>query len=220
VRRVLERWRSMTDRISNWDYWGLANPLACNVKYIPEKLRLYHKNGGMTFFSDCSSNLKAAFFGLKRYLGYKIMDDLSRNEKQVIADYVNGMYGRGAPQLSAYLDYLTKRQDDFGHPLGNFSVVSLDYMDRDYFLACMKYLETAAALAEKESVRVRRNIAWERIPVIECMLIRWNKLGKMPYGKDGLIAEYETLCREQIDAYLPGTVKNRNPEFGKLRTQI
>ncbi len=219
VRRVLERWHALTDRISNWDYWGLANPLACNVKYIPEKLRFYHKNGGITFFSDCSANLKAAFFGLKRYLGYKIMDDPSRNEKQVIADYMNGMYGRGAPQLSAYLDYLTKRQDDFGHPLGNFSVVSLDYMDRDYFLACMKYLETAAALAEKESVLVRRNIAWERIPVIECMLIRWNKLGKMPYDKDRLIAEYETLCREQINAYLPEAEKNRNPEFRKLRTK-
>lgn len=206
ARAVIEGWSKLTSTIDVWDYWGLnSNLLAVNVRYIGQKLRYYHRNHAIGLVTD-SVGSKQAFFGLRRYLALKLLDDISRNEQQIIRDYMTGMFGPAADAMTAYLNYLTDRQEKFGQPLGQYSIHALSYMDRAFFQQCLNYFKQAEKAAGNHAAR-QRNIRFEKKALLYSMLERWDKLGKLSLDKKKLTKEYETIAKEQIEYYYPANEK-------------
>ena len=202
ARTVIEGWKKLTSMIDVWDYWGLnSNLLAVNVRYIGEKLRYYHRNHAVGLIVD-STNYKHAFFGLRRYLVLKLLDDVSRDEQLIIRDYMTGMFGPAADAMTGYLNYLTDQQEKFDQPLGEYSIHALTYMDRAFFLNCLSRFQKAEKSAGTNAVW-RRNIRFEKQALLHCLLQRWDKLEKLPYNKKDLVDEYAKTAKEQIEYYFP-----------------
>ena len=159
-------------------------------------------------FSRNAESAGKLFFGLKRYLGYKFLDDLSWDENKLIDDYMKGMYGKAAPFMRSYLDSLTDSQIRFGKALGNTSVDALEYMDTDFFVRLMSLFEKAQTAAAEESPLIRSNIRREKLSLLDVLLQKWNSLEKqadkkLPFDKEKLIVEYETVFKEELAYYIP-----------------
>ncbi len=212
TKATLDKWGKIAPNLAMWDYWQLytSNSLANNVHAIPQNLRYFKQINGIDFFTECGFGVRA-FFGLKRYLGYKFLDDLSHDENKRIDDYMKGMYGKAAPFMRSYYNYLTECQVRFGQPLGNFSVEALEYMDDDFFVKIMSLFEKAQTAAAEEPPLIRSNLRREKLAVLDVLLQKWNPLGKkssrkLPFDKNALIAEYEQIFKEVLAYYIP-------PEF-------
>ena len=217
ARAVIEDWGKLTSLIDVWDYWGLGNVLAVNVRYIGEKLRYYRKNHAVGMVID-TSNIKHAFFGLRRYLTLKLLDDVSRDDQQLIRDYMTGMFGKAADDMTAYLNYLTEQQEKFGLPLGQYSIHALSYMDLGFFLKCMDYFSRAEKAVGNNAVW-QRNIRIEKKALLYSMIQRWDKLGKVPYDKKAMINEYLKIAEEQLNYYFPANVQ-MSPLFLKKKKNL
>jgi hypothetical protein len=108
----LTAWSNITDkRLYVWHYstnfLNYMQPLP-DLDEIAADIPLFEKNGvvGLFYEGDYAPGGGGEMSELKAYLMAKLMWDVNRPAKPVIADYLRGVYGPAAPYMQRWLDVL------------------------------------------------------------------------------------------------------------------
>ena len=206
----LEEWSRVAPHLAIWDYWILyTDPFPSpyvNIAFLQPDIQLFHKHNAETVFVECEKPETSSFFALKRWLGYKLLDDPYQPVEPLLQAFMHGYYGQGAPFIRAYLAYLEQRTHNVPEAMSPMKVTERPYMDLDFFTtveALLGQAELACGKDAKAALHVRR----ERIPVDAALLNLWQKLARaldagqaMPLDFAAVIDRYEANTIEQFQA--------------------
>lgn len=224
----LMRWKELAKAMCIWDYWVFywdAFPAAYhNVHFIGRNIRFYyHKLGARVARFECEAAETASFHALKKYLAYKLMDDVTRDENEVIDDFLKGYYGPAAPEMKELLDYIAKRQEGSRMTVFQRGVyaaggkkwgASREWLDVEFYRRTSDIFERALAkLPEKCMYRV--NVNRERIPCDLSIIHRYSEL-KPPVALDELVDRYVVCAKQQAKLHHR---KNRDAFLSRIDQQ-
>ena len=168
AKKYMMEWRKSTNHLGTWDYWAQFRDLyaapATNVSAVADNIRFYaglkleflYAQTEITF-----SSLKS-FEDLQLYVAAKMLTDPALNEKELIREFMDLYYGKAAPAMTRYLNYLEKRMLEEKHHLGPTAPGSRAYLDKEFYLQTEKFC-TDAEKAAADSPAVLRRIGQERI---------------------------------------------------------
>ena len=228
----LKRWSQLAKHLSIWDYWitygdEFTSPYV-NVRCIGPDLRVLKQMGAMTIFVENENPERQSFFALKRWLGFKMMDNPDRPAGPLIQVFMDGYYGRGASHMLAYLNDIERRIAADPDKLVTVSPYLRKYLDLDLFVTANGLLDKAEAACASDAaslLHVRR----ERIPVDEAVLFLWNTLARraggadrLPFDRDKVLGRYEAYRLEQMQAFrsakmLPAGRRGLARDMARLR---
>ena len=213
---TLVNWSKIAKHMSIWDYWILyqfngndrfETPYA-NISCISADMKLFLNSHAETIFVECEKPEISSFFALKRWLGLKLMQNPEQSSEALVKTFMSGYYGSASGKMSEYLAYMEKRIGDM--PETKISVMlekDRTYLDLDFFVTSIKLLdeaETACGTDKQALLHVQR----ERLPVDTGLLGMWKYLQnnltageKMPFDRDAVIKNYETVCLLQIEEF-------------------
>ena len=181
-KKYMLEWRKSAKHYSIWDYWILfrqhyAAPVT-NVSALVENIRFYAdlKLDHIFAESEISSSTLLSFWDLRYYVSSKLMVDPRQDEKVLISEFMHLYYGKAAPAMTAYLNYLEKRMKEEKAPLGSVAPGVRTYLDKEFYLQSEKFLAAAEAAAAGNKKLLNR-IGQERIPVDIWLLHEYKKLG-------------------------------------------
>ena len=208
--RLIREWGKKADNLAMWDYWKLwgghheiQDPYI-NIYPIIYNMKIYKDNNIKDIFVECESPAETTFFGLKRYLGLRLMDDPARDPHKEIAIYMRGMYGDAAPIMKKYLDFLSENQAKSNLVLGQVSTYNRTDLNGQFYARAMQLLNEAHAIAAKDqNPLVKANVEREFIPVIGSWLARYPKLknAKKDFSFSTMLADYEKYRRAAVKYY-------------------
>ena len=181
-REYVKEWAKRTRRLAIWDYWvfywdAFPEPYH-NVHQIKKDLEFYHRNGVRLMRIESEGSDDASFFSLKYWLGYRLMDDLTQDDRKLIADFMQGFYGPAAPEMKELLDYIAERQKGrYGEVFAKkrYDPDTRPWIDAEFFRRTEDIFRRAEAKCPPDS-RALKNVHRERIPVDLALM---NKYGKV-----------------------------------------
>jgi len=107
----LQGWAAAAPKLFIWDYtMNLNGPMAPHPKlqvYGPD-FHTYLDNNAVGVFCEGESIGFTDFISLKVYLMAHLLWDPSRNEEEIIDEFLNGYYGKAAPFVKKVLDVFEK----------------------------------------------------------------------------------------------------------------
>ena len=224
----LMAWKDLAKAMCIWDYWVFywdQFPAAYhNVHFIGPNIRFYYnKVGARLARFECEAAETASFHALKKYLAYKLMDDVTRDENSVIDDFLKGYYGPAAPEMKELLDYIAKRQEGSRMTVFRRGVyaagakawgTSREWLDVEFYEKTNDIFERALAkLPEKCMWRV--NVNRERIPCDLSIIHRYCEL-RPPVSVDELVDRYVFCAKQQAKLHHK---KNRDVFLKKIEQQ-
>ena len=212
--QLIKNWGPHADNLAMWDYWKLwgghhqmQDPYV-NVYPIIYNMKVYKDNNIKDIFVECESPAETSFFGLKRYLGMRLMENPDRDPGKEIDIFMRGMYGKAAPVMKEYLDFLSDNQTRNKLVLGRLSTRNRTDLNGAFYSRAMKLLTRAQKLAATDSNKLAKaNVEREFIPVIGSWLDRYGKHrdGKNDFDFKKMLSEYEKYSRAAIDYYYRDT---------------
>lgn len=219
--QLIKKWGECAKNVAVWDYWKLFGsdhsslPSAyVNTDAITESFPIYCQNNVRDLFVEMESPESLSFFGLRRWLGYRLMEDPSRDPKAEIADFMQGMYGKAAPAMRKYLDFLSEEQDKVSYPLGTVSVNLREYFNGEYFRKAFALLDEASSIAENSNDRRSlSNIEREYVPLYATLIRRYPRFTEEEqklFDFEKILTAYEKRVIESIDYYYPKQGDRRN----------
>lgn len=174
--KTLDAWRKSAANLALWDYWRLYYDLFPTpysiVGNLPAKIRLYREFGIKQVFVEFPLMVKPgiqcpnSFIDLTVYAGAKLLDNPDLDYPALIADFMTGVYGKGAPFMYEYLNYLETRMREEPDYMSRKGAPSRRYLDGEFFRRANELLdaaENAAAAAGEHDAVI--NINQERLPV-------------------------------------------------------
>ncbi len=208
----LQAWSRIAKNIAEWDYWIQYSPndkfptpyapLSC----IAADLATFYRHGARTLFIECEDPEKTSFFALKRWLGYKLMQDPMQPAEPLIQAFMDGYYGPAAAKMREYLRFMEDRIAAVNENMSGMKNYARPYLTLDFYLACERLLDEAEALcaaAPQALLHVRR----ERIPVDAGFFHMWPDLTRnlpadrpLPFDRESLLKRYEQCRLEQLAA--------------------
>ncbi len=212
ARERIAAWSKIAPQLAVWDYWILfatdyTAPYT-NVAALPDNLRFYRDCGVKDLYVEAERPYSGSFTALRRYLGERLMLDPDDDAALLTAEFLAGYYGEAAaPYLRNYLDYMIRRQDGAGYPIGKVPPERRDYLDLEFFQTVLGELERAAAVTE--DARQRAAVEREFIPVLAGLFQRWSALrrdnggGEPPFDRERYLALLERLLPESLAFYFP-----------------
>jgi len=213
-RDYIREWGRRARHLAIWDYWILyreefPNPYV-NASLLKADIEAFRKNRAETVFIECEAPETTSFFALKRWLGYKLLDDPDQPDAPLIETFMRGYYGPASPPMLAYLTYLESRIAQVSERMSLLKASERPYLDLAFFVTSQKYLDEAEGLCRPgspELLHVRR----ERIPVDSALYNLWSKLAKqlpegqaMPFDREAVLKRYEACRLEQMEARRKG----------------
>lgn len=170
-REQLQNWRKYTGNLSIWDYWKLyyeafPNPKG-GIRDRADYVKFYHQLGACKMFIEAEIDDNKSIFSftdLRSYQAAKLMWDPYLDSKKLISDYMNAFYGKAAPAMSKFLDFLEDSMAQEPSPLGYVDVRSRKYCTPEFFAGAHQLLDEAEALAAGDQARLN-HIAQERLVV-------------------------------------------------------
>lgn len=149
-----------------------------------------------------------SFHALRKYVLYKLMDDVDRDENALIDDFIRGCYGPAAPEMKELLDYIAERQEGQVGTVFRPGVLEADadkwgvpraWLDVDFYRRTSDIFERALAkLPEKCMWRV--NVNRERIPCDLSIIHRYFELNP-PVSVDELVDRYVFCAKQQAELH-------------------
>jgi hypothetical protein len=110
-REDLEGWASLTNNIIIWDYVvqyrNLISPFP-NLHTLQPNLKYLHDKGVTMIFEEGNPETRGEFYELKAYLLSKLMWDVDADVNKIMADFLNGYYGKAGKIIGEYNDLLQK----------------------------------------------------------------------------------------------------------------
>ena len=222
-----DRWAKTGAKLAIWAYWNMGgqffNPARVEtmVDAIAPELRYYHQNGGMTFFAEMSMNESdnmQNFYPLQRYLGLKLLWDVSLDEEKLISDFMKAYYGPAEKPMTAFLNRLRKavaaEPDRMTSTNGCRS-----YCTEGFMRECWNNLEEAYRLTEPGTI-YRDHVEREMLSPMSVILrnTEW-KIG----NREKMLADY-TAIRERLlknyDEKSKGGLRRQKNMQEKLRSDL
>lgn len=161
----IKDWTKISDRVYIWDYAvNFSNYLQPfpNFYQMAQNIRLYKKLGvgGVLEQGNFSYGGGAAQDDLKAYLIAKLLWNSSLDEDKIIDEFLEGVYGKGAPYIKEYILLWTKAVSDHKMTL-------YDYPDAPYVTdELIEESDRLFSLAEeKETGDTLKRIQRERLSV-------------------------------------------------------
>ena len=181
----LQDW-SRLGKVQIWNYWvnfGKYYPNAgiVNIGTIDSNLKLFSKYNVNYVFSECEFPDTASFHPLRMYAGYQLKKNVDQKLSDILDRFFNGYYRKSAVPMRRLYSYMEQRQQE--HPdLLVTAPISLDYLDKAYFIFAEKCLEEAERLS-KDDKAVLDNISRERVALDIARLARrdnWKEEKNLP----------------------------------------
>ena len=212
--KQLEEWSKIASTLAIWDYWILydrkSNYPSLNVRSIAENAKIYSRFPVNNIFAECESSDIASFHPLRLYIGAKSMYDASIDTDKEINAFIRVYYGKAAPEMKEWFEFLQKSQDSIKGKIGNIPIFARTELNEKFFTSAEKILGRAVEKAGNDPVmnyRVRR----ERVSVDVAQLTRQKYLKKLSADKKTI----ETRLRKDYgiacDPFIvnPGSIPRR-----------
>ncbi len=214
---LIKEWSNHTDHIRHWQYWKLypdaPEPLV-RIDAVKKDMKFAAENHISDFFIEYETPAWNSFFALTRYLGYKLMDDVSVDPNHIISDFLKGYYGDAAQDIEYLINYMAKRQNELKERIGDVSISERYYLDNNYFDTVFKRLSHAEESVSDPAIKAR--IRREYPMVIGALMQRWQHLShdKSDYDTNQLIDKFLKETEASAKFYFP------NPENGNRKSVI
>ncbi len=178
---ILEGWVKMAPKLGLWSYWkpysGEETPYIKPRAEMQKEMQYCRDKGILTYFAENEDPYVRSFYALQYYLWSKLAVDPDCDVEKLTDRFLAGYYGKAAPVMRKYLEYLEKREKEVPYLLrGNMYC----FLDADFFSRSNAMLEQAESLV-RDDPRSLRHVRWERVPVDHAMLMRQ---GKIPMSKE------------------------------------
>jgi hypothetical protein len=106
----LEGWSKVSKRLWIWDYVTSFRSYLCpypNLRVRDDNIQLFVKNNVKGIFEqDVYNTLGGEFSALSGYMNAKLLWDPEYGEDRAINEFLEGVYGDGAPFIRQYIDLL------------------------------------------------------------------------------------------------------------------
>ncbi len=208
---IIKKWNSHAANLAIWDYWKLFGldasrcPPYINTDAIIYNIKYYSTINVSSIFIECETPASTSFFGLKRYLGFRLMNNPALNAEKEKADFFKGMYGKAAPVMLQYLDFLNNEQHKISSPLGEISPAQRTYLNIAFFDRVFELFDKALLMADNE--KIKANIERELVPVYAGFFIRSQQLdmknAKRKYDINKMLDKYIELATAAVKYYYP-----------------
>lgn len=209
-----KKWADISDRL----YWCVyptpyprpvvSFPLIANIHRIAENFRLAYRY--KVFFAYCQFG--ASFYNnfgfndLRTYLIAQLCRDITLDERKIIAEYMEGCYGKAAPMMLNYLAELEKLEAETDYFLRwNPDILSLPYTTGDNLLRWERDFDEMEKMVAGDP-RALLNIRRARFNLDETLIAKWQYLmpeqRKIAGDLEKVIARAtETLIADLSDLY-------------------
>lgn len=211
VLEIIHKWSKVASNLAIWDYWKLFGldssrcPPYVNIDAIIYNIKYYSKLNISSVFAECETPASTSFFALKRYLGFRLMNNPALDAEKEKADFFKGMYGKAAPVMLEYLNFIISQQEKETAPLGEVPPALREYLDIAYFDHVFNLFDKALALSDNP--RIKRNIENELVPVYAGFFLRSKKLdlskAKRKYDVNKMLDRYIELAAAAVKYYYP-----------------
>ncbi len=215
---LLRRWSEQAATLAIWDYWVLfatdVQAPYVNDAMLQPNMRFYRDVKARDVFSECEFPEQQSFFGLKRYLGYKLLDNPDADADALRREFFAGMYGPATEPMRAWYDYLQLRQTRDGKiDFACYGIGLWGYLDGAFFRNAEALLRRARQAAEPGSL-AQAAVEREFIPVYAALL-QHLALGMKRDGWDAerVFADYEAFSRAALAYYYPASAENFRDEL-------
>ena len=198
----VKNWGARTGMLGIWDYWVFywdTYPAPYhNVHQIKKDLMFYYKNGVRTLRIESEAADTANFFSLKYWLGYKLMDDITQDDKALINEFMNDYYGPAAPEMKEFMDYLALRQKGQYKEVfkSKFEKDPRPWLDKAFYDKVQALFDRAEAKCKPGSIYLI-NVRRERIPVDVSLLNRYDLI-KPAISRKALAERYRSYAIAHI----------------------
>ena len=108
IRERLEKWSRVASKFACYEYlggdgWQLPHPIS---RILAEDIRYLKSRGFLSYHGWTATNFSNK--GLDYYLAARMLWDSSRNREDIVRDYCEKGFGRGAPKMREYFDFMEK----------------------------------------------------------------------------------------------------------------
>ncbi len=189
----LESWSKITSNLVVWDYVTQVNEYLLpfpNYSVLQPNIKLFKRNGAIGVFEEGSyRSWFSDLSDLKTFLLTKLLWDDSVDVNALTDDFLNNVYGKAAPYVKQYIDYMSARVTDDMHISKNY------YREKPYYTKemidyCRLLFSKAEAASENDEIRNR--VKCLRIPVDYLYIRKFPKKAK----KDGSYARFKQITEE------------------------
>ena len=224
--KLIKDWAKVAKNLSIWDYWIIygeefASPYA-NVSSIQPNIKIYLENGMKDIFIENENPEKSSFFGLKRWLGLKMMQNPNQQAEPLIDIFMEGYYGRAASIMKEYLGYLERRMGEVPEKMASVPTARRKYLDMDFFAHVENLFDKAEELLT-DSPESLAHVKQERVPVDAALLHKWGIFQKQSpailgtaFDKSAVTCRYQKSVFAAIEHYIP---PNRWKELKSQKTE-
>ena len=181
------KWQNMSNHISIWEYWVLYEH-AYNFPYISARdiasdIRYYVDRKAKSFLVECEMPHDTSFARFKVWLGYQMLKNHNADFNVLAERFFNAYYGKAAPVMRKLMDYMQKRIDKTPVQITGLGIMTVPYLDREFFAVGNKLLDEAEELA-KDDAKALLHVRHERIPFDIALIILRSRFGNdLPCGK-------------------------------------
>ena len=194
---MLKNWCRHTYHISLLSYWrtykGTLFPQVKSRADIADEIRFCRQNNVSMYYAECEQPLERSFAMLQHYLMLKMLENPDRDIYKLAGKFLEGYYGKAAPAMLEYLNYLEKRQEE-----------TRSFLDKEFFETVNSLLDKAEA-AVLNDPRSALHVAWERVIVDRSMYDNLANLTKSGYKPDmqKVAARFAKNSKAVISAWSP-----------------
>lgn len=171
--KELEEWNKYASKKSIWSYWrifdGYLYPFVKTRKDIAGEMLLCKKDGVYSYFGENEAMLSRSFAIQQHFLGMKMLDDPTQDIYKLNDRFMRAYYGKAAPFMMKYLEYLEKHQE-----------VTRSFLNKEFFEKVNGWLDEAEK-AVKDDKKSLQHVQCERVIVDRTMFLRINELLKEGY---------------------------------------
>ena len=188
----LEAWSRHAKTLGVWSYWrtfrGPLYPFVKKRADIEAEIRFCHENGARHYYGEDEQPILRSFSMLQHWLLLKMCENPYQSIKPLADEFMSAYYGVAAKPMTAYLDYLERREE-----------ITQTYLDRDFFEKVNAWLDEAERLASGDKVALR-HVHWERTIVDRSMYEKLYGLLKAgyTYDKERVSARFDRNAAEIV----------------------
>ena len=211
------KWHDISNHISIWEYWVLYEH-AYNFPYISARdiaadIKYYIERKAKSFLVECEMPHDTSFARFKVWLGYQMLKNHNADFNFLADKFFNAYYGKAAPAMRKLMDYIQKRIDETPMQITGLGIMTVPYLDREFFSVCNNLLDEAETLA-KDDIQSLKHVKNERIPVDIALIILRSRFGNdIPCGKaktlQNVFNRYEKNAIESCSYYMNGNIYPR-----------
>ncbi len=200
---ILDSWQKQGILLYEiWDYWNMGGRyffpphVETMAHAIKPDLTNFHERGIRNFFAEAEHSYYAVdgnFYDLQLYLGLQLLDDITKDDRKLIEEFMRIYYGPA--EKPVYAAYRKISEAVYGCPRLHSADPSRPYQTAEFMKEVYSLLKQGQlAVPEKSPWRYR--VERELLPVLRTMVYFDNfRLGR---SKKEVLDEYRTLLMRQL----------------------